>query len=218
MRPCKGIPRIQVLRIYFFATPPIKTEMGTQNWWEQLIANHLDQPSWLTNQKQGIVVRSYSLHSFLASAQLCFTNFNNFESKIFKFVLFHPSWNVDCQFDSWPFFWPPYTKHPMFSPLLFFTELNNLCDIGNSRWRVTNVLWSFRTRGTTFCEDWTSNCIRKCSLTGLSTLTSHMLNSLFLWCWRKTTKEEKKQTKSSVHSHKARNVAIIMVFLLWCLF
>jgi hypothetical protein len=38
--------------------------------WEPLvIANHLDQS--LTNQKQGAAVRSYSVHSSLAGAQLC---------------------------------------------------------------------------------------------------------------------------------------------------
>jgi hypothetical protein len=37
------------------------------------IANHLDQSLWLHNQKQGQTVRSHSLHSSLAYAQLCCT-------------------------------------------------------------------------------------------------------------------------------------------------
>ncbi len=60
------------LVIYFFATPPIKTETGTAHSWELLyIANHLDQSLCLTNQKQGTAVKSYLLHSSLAGVQLC---------------------------------------------------------------------------------------------------------------------------------------------------
>jgi hypothetical protein len=49
MWPCKNISYIQVLIIYFFPTPPIKLKLRL------LIATHLDQSNYLTNQKQGAV-------------------------------------------------------------------------------------------------------------------------------------------------------------------
>jgi len=53
-------------------TPPIKLITG----WlpiggKLLIAHHLHQSLWSTNQKQGAAVRSYLLHSSLAGEQLC---------------------------------------------------------------------------------------------------------------------------------------------------
>jgi hypothetical protein len=56
--PCKNNSHIQVLVIYFFATPPMKLKLQIGG--RLLRANHLDQSLlWLTNQKQGTVVRSY---------------------------------------------------------------------------------------------------------------------------------------------------------------
>jgi hypothetical protein len=55
----------------FFCNPTNKTETGTADMWELLIENHLDQSLYLPNQKQGAPVRSYLLHSSVASAQLC---------------------------------------------------------------------------------------------------------------------------------------------------
>jgi hypothetical protein len=48
---------------FFLATPPKKTV--TAYTWGQLIANHLDQSLWSTNQKYWVAVRSNLLHSFL---------------------------------------------------------------------------------------------------------------------------------------------------------
>jgi hypothetical protein len=52
-----------------FCNPwPENRKLGAANkqvWERQLIANHLDQSLWLTNQKQGAALRSYFLHSSL---------------------------------------------------------------------------------------------------------------------------------------------------------
>ncbi len=56
------------LVIYFFCNPTHKTETGTANKWELLIANHLGQSLWFVNQKQGAPVRSYLLHSSLSGS------------------------------------------------------------------------------------------------------------------------------------------------------
>ncbi len=53
-----------------FCNPTHKTETGTANRWELLIANHLDN-IWLANRKQGPAVRSYLLHSSITGAQFC---------------------------------------------------------------------------------------------------------------------------------------------------
>ncbi len=45
--------------------PNNKIVTGTAYSWELLIANHLDQSFWSTNQKYWAAVRSNSLHSFL---------------------------------------------------------------------------------------------------------------------------------------------------------
>jgi len=36
-----------------------------------LIANHLDQSIWLANERKGVAIKSYLLHSSLASVKLC---------------------------------------------------------------------------------------------------------------------------------------------------
>jgi hypothetical protein len=52
------------LVVYFFATPPLKLKLETAKKGKGLlIANHLDQSLWSTNQKYWTVVRSYLLHS-----------------------------------------------------------------------------------------------------------------------------------------------------------
>ncbi len=48
-----------------FATPPMKLKMGQHTGQRLLIANHLDQSLWWTNQKHSAAVRSYLSHSFL---------------------------------------------------------------------------------------------------------------------------------------------------------
>jgi hypothetical protein len=50
---------------FFFGNPPNKTISGTADMWELLIANHLDQSLWWTNQKYWAAVKSNLLHSFL---------------------------------------------------------------------------------------------------------------------------------------------------------
>jgi len=68
---CKNIFHIQVLVIYFFATPPIKPKLGQQIKVRYYttnsipISNHLDQSLWWANQKHWPEVRSYLVHSFL---------------------------------------------------------------------------------------------------------------------------------------------------------
>ncbi len=54
--------RIQAI---FFGNPTNKTVNRTALMWGLLIANHLDQSLWSTNQKYWAVVRSNLLHSFL---------------------------------------------------------------------------------------------------------------------------------------------------------
>jgi len=55
MWPCKNISYIQVLIIYFFPTPPIKLKLGLRIGGRLLIATHLDQSNYLTNQQEGAV-------------------------------------------------------------------------------------------------------------------------------------------------------------------
>jgi hypothetical protein len=50
---------------FYFANTTNKTVTGTAYIWESLIANHLDQSLWSTNQKYWAVVRSNLLHPFL---------------------------------------------------------------------------------------------------------------------------------------------------------
>ncbi len=57
------------LALVFFGNHTNKTV--TANTWELLIANHLDQLLWSTNQKYWPVVMSNLLDSFFGSAQLC---------------------------------------------------------------------------------------------------------------------------------------------------
>jgi hypothetical protein len=55
------------------SNPPIRLKVGLQKGIDYLlITNHLDQSLCLANKKQGVVVRSYSLHSSLASVGLFF--------------------------------------------------------------------------------------------------------------------------------------------------
>jgi hypothetical protein len=59
------------LAVVFFCNPTNKSVTGTANTWELLLANHLDQSLWSTNQKYWPAVRSNLLHSFFEGAQLC---------------------------------------------------------------------------------------------------------------------------------------------------
>jgi len=49
----------------FIWLPTNKTVTGTAYMWELLLANHLDQSLWSTNQKYWATVRCHLLHSFL---------------------------------------------------------------------------------------------------------------------------------------------------------
>ncbi len=75
MTPAKIFFHIQVLVICTLLQPP--TQKNCWNWEQQfggrllLIANHLDQSSWSTNQKHWATVRSYLLHSFLEVHRAC---------------------------------------------------------------------------------------------------------------------------------------------------
>jgi hypothetical protein len=69
--PCRKYFWHPSLVILLFCNPTHKTETGTANMWELLIANHLDESLWWDNKEQGSRVRSYLLHSSLACAQLC---------------------------------------------------------------------------------------------------------------------------------------------------
>jgi hypothetical protein len=50
---------------WILGSPTNKTVTGTAYMWGLLVANHLDQSSWSTNQKYWAAVRSNLLHSFL---------------------------------------------------------------------------------------------------------------------------------------------------------
>jgi len=51
------------LAFFFFCNPTTKTVIWTAYKWELLIANHLDQSLWSTDQKYWTAVRSNLLHS-----------------------------------------------------------------------------------------------------------------------------------------------------------
>jgi hypothetical protein len=68
MRPCKNISQIQVSVIYFFPTPPIKLKLGLQIGGRPLMAIHLDQSNYLSNQKQG-AINQYNLSIFIILLQ-----------------------------------------------------------------------------------------------------------------------------------------------------
>jgi hypothetical protein len=77
----KYISHPSLVMYYCFATPPIKLKRGQQIG-GGLIANHLEQSLWSTNQKHWAAVRSYLLHSFLQghSADVPFTSRSNMRS------------------------------------------------------------------------------------------------------------------------------------------
>ncbi len=50
---------------FFFGNPTNQTVTGTAYTWELLIANHLDESLWSSNQKYWAAVRSNLLDSFL---------------------------------------------------------------------------------------------------------------------------------------------------------
>ncbi len=72
MWPCKkNIFHIQVQLFYFFGNPTHKTRTRTANMWELLIiANHLNESSWLANQKTRIT-KSNRIYCTLLSSSRC---------------------------------------------------------------------------------------------------------------------------------------------------
>ncbi len=83
---------------FFWGNPTTKTVTGTAYTWELLIANHLDQSLWSTNQKYWAAVRSNVLHSFLEMNN-CAAPFTG-HGKLYKFGAEKPiSWAKPAQFD-----------------------------------------------------------------------------------------------------------------------
>jgi hypothetical protein len=70
------------LVVYFFSNPTHKTEMGTANRWELLLANHLYQSFRLANQKHGAAVGSCLLHSSLPGAYAHFTSLSKLSKDV----------------------------------------------------------------------------------------------------------------------------------------
>ncbi len=69
---------------FLFGNPTNKTVTGTANTWELLIANHLDQSLWSTNQKYWAAVRSNLVHSFLEVHNNCVAAFTS-HGKVHEF-------------------------------------------------------------------------------------------------------------------------------------
>ncbi len=82
----------------FFGNPTNKTVTGTAHTWGLLIANHLDQSLWSTNEKYWAAVRSNLLHSFL-EVHSCVAPFTN-HVKLHEFGAEKPiSWAKPAHFD-----------------------------------------------------------------------------------------------------------------------
>jgi hypothetical protein len=69
--PAKIFLTSKFICFFFPPTPSIQLKLEPQIGGRLLIANHLDQSLWLVDEKQGAAVRSYLLHSSLASVRLC---------------------------------------------------------------------------------------------------------------------------------------------------
>jgi hypothetical protein len=67
----------------FFGNPTNKIVTRAAHTWELLVANHLDQSIWLTNQKYWAPVRSNLLHSFL-EVHTCIAPFTS-QGKLYEF-------------------------------------------------------------------------------------------------------------------------------------
>jgi len=65
MWPWKRFFHIQLQLYVSFANPPIELKLVRQMGVGLVIANHLEQSLWCTNEKHWAAVRSYLLHSFL---------------------------------------------------------------------------------------------------------------------------------------------------------
>jgi hypothetical protein len=68
MWPCKNISHIQVLVTNVFPTPQIKLKRGLQVGGWSLLATHLDQSNYVTNQRQGVLNKS-NLNLFIRPLQ-----------------------------------------------------------------------------------------------------------------------------------------------------
>ncbi len=80
--------------------PAHKTETGTSNRWELLIANNLDQSLYLANQTQGAAVRSHLSHSSLAGGEFCCACVTSL-SKLTTYARAKPfTWPKQACFDS----------------------------------------------------------------------------------------------------------------------
>jgi hypothetical protein len=83
---------------FIFGNPTNKTVTGTAYTWELLIANHLDQSLWSTNQKYWAAFRSNLVHSFL-EVHTCVATFTG-HGKLHKFGAEKPiSWAKRAHFD-----------------------------------------------------------------------------------------------------------------------
>jgi len=83
---------------FLFGNPTNKTVRGTSYMCGLLIANHLDQSLWSTNQKYSAAGRSNSLHSFL-EVHNCVAPFTS-HGKLHKFGAEKPiSWAKQAHFD-----------------------------------------------------------------------------------------------------------------------
>jgi hypothetical protein len=118
---------------FSFGNPTNKIVTRTAYTWGLLIANHLDQSLWSTNEKYWAAIRSNLVQSFLGGAQLCCT--------------FHQSrqvarlWCKITNFLSWTgTFW-------LFNNKFYFLESHT-----EHRWRGSNktvtesnpAFWEFR--------------------------------------------------------------------------
>jgi hypothetical protein len=83
---------------FVFGNPNSKTVPGTAYIWGLLIANHLDQSLWSTNQKYWAAVRSNLLYSLL-EVQNCVASFTS-HGKLHEFDAEKPiSWAKPAHFD-----------------------------------------------------------------------------------------------------------------------
>ncbi len=84
--------------MWFFGNPTNKTVIGTAYVWELLIANHLDQSLWSTNQKYWVAVRSNLLH-FSLQVHNCVAPFTS-HGKLHEFGAKKPiSWDKPTYFE-----------------------------------------------------------------------------------------------------------------------
>jgi len=108
MWPCKNISYIQVLIIYFSPTPPIKLKLGLQIGGRLLIATHLDQSNYRTNQKQG-ALNNFDLTVFIRlfqdSSKVQEDVHFSGVATVFQWInwiwLLHLIWDFQCRATYW---------------------------------------------------------------------------------------------------------------------